>query len=215
MKQPPRAPQHTNQFDNEPAFLEHYARARKIAVYTPNFIQAWQGMDLLGVPLVDEQNQPVRDGDLRIMWQSPPPGGWVPSETSPTTWDRVPFLAPHLQTTLVQPSPEGGHVQLRLTPEVCVFLLGTQRVNIRRLSYEVTIPAAVPLLPDLVELFKERAKGLVELFFPLHPSVEAQELGSEPQQTPDGNWETHLLIRFLANHDHIPAAPPVSTPLEG
>lgn len=192
--------EHENRFTTEGAFLEHYERARKIARHPDNYIRVHAGEDLLGIPARDpETGQVLMDAGGRAVWQSTPRSGLVLSSDG-QRWEPVPFLAPHMQTTLVQAARSGG-AAMRVTPEIRCYLVGGMERRLRTLSVEINLANAIELDKNETDALGETMKPLIRLFFPLHAEVETEIIQGEPVVYAPGVYVTPLLFRHHANHD--------------
>lgn len=211
------AEEHPNIFVEESDFIAHYTRAMAIARNPLNHVRTYEGLDLLGVPQTDEHGRvKCVDGDpTKPLWLTPPIDGWVPEDMDNPAgpWRRVPFLAPYLQTVLVNKVGD-SEAWMRITPEVRVVLHGTSRILLRVLSSEINIPGPIGLTSQVADLFKSEARPYLGLWYPLHTTVESEWHGFPPQTTDDGSVYTPLLLRFWALHENAAAGPRLVTPAD-
>lgn len=206
---------HENVFDNEADFLAHYSIARDLARNPLNHVRVCDGEDLLGIPVLDPRGQ-VHTVMGRVQWRSRPRPGWITVDGDASSWRRVPFLAPYLQSTSIN-----EHASMRITPEVRVERVGAQALLIRTLSIELKIYAAIEVDDDMLERVKASVKPYVKAWFPLHPDISLEMTSAPPQEEGTHEYElngvamaekiiaTSMLLRFRASHTDVDNAAPL------
>lgn len=208
--------EHQNKFESEADFLVHYGRARIIARDPRNHIRRIDGQDLLGVPMYVDTTEPDADGvekgpgrlpgprqvltttEGRPVWRVPPPGGWAVDASG--QWYAVPFLAPHLQTTIIA---RDANLSQRVTPEVRVERGMVGPVLIRTLTVELNLLGVRTLGSEMQDAFRDSMLPLVRMWFPLHVQVESETLCSSPGPRRNATPMTALMFRFRAQHEQI------------
>lgn len=182
-------------------FDERYSRARDIARYPANFIRTCDGEDLMGVPARDPFGQPLTDSNGRVVWQSRPRAGWIPTPDVPGSWSPVPFLAYELRCTQVD---QANTVALRITPEVRVEKGGAGLVvNVRTLTIEASVLVEREIKAAGVRVLAESFGPYLKPFFPLHAQVLSESIAGPMQQHDALIRSQSLLYRFRAHHEDV------------
>ncbi len=218
---------HTNVFTEEDAFLDHYARARHIARHPLNHVRTCDGADILGTPMVDE-NDRVLEHEGRPRWRHVPLSGFVPAidawedkHPAPgaaqlhhvntrlyapppgTPWVEVSGIATHLQSTLlVGTLGQAPRLSCRVTPEVRLELDPDTGVRhlVRTMSFEWRMFGWVDITNAMVNDMLDQQPPILRMWYPLATGV-ARTATSAKTTTPDNVRVTNLLIRLRALHD--------------